>query len=115
MDIYGRQRNLAMFPIEAPKPVSYSDFLVERRSGKLNDLQVTERELIAGRKPAAAGLLWPAAVEAPDTLEALLREIEVPLFAARRRFRARGDPSVTPAVGRAAQVRWCEIAQIDLQ
>ena len=35
---------LKLFPIESPKPVSYSDFLVELRSGKLSD--VTERELI---------------------------------------------------------------------
>ena len=41
---------LKLFPIEAPKPVSYSDFLAELRSGKLSDVQVTERELIGVRK-----------------------------------------------------------------
>ncbi len=41
---------LKLFPIEAPKPVSYSDFLAELRSGKLSDIQVTERELIGVRK-----------------------------------------------------------------
>ena len=45
---------LKLFPIEAPKPVSYSDFLAELRSGKLSDVQVTERELIGVRKDDAS-------------------------------------------------------------
>ncbi len=45
---------LKLFPIEAPKPVSYSDFLAELRSGKLSDVQVTERELIGVRKDEAS-------------------------------------------------------------
>jgi len=30
---------LKFLPIESPKPVSYSDFLVELRSGKLSDVR----------------------------------------------------------------------------
>ena len=33
-------------PLQAPKQVSYSEFLADLRSGKLSDVQVTERELI---------------------------------------------------------------------
>jgi cell division protease FtsH len=41
---------LKLFPVEAPKPVSYSDFLAELRSGKLSEVQVTERQLIGTPK-----------------------------------------------------------------
>jgi cell division protease FtsH len=41
---------LKLFPIEAPKPVSYSDFLAELQSGKLSEVQVTERALIGTEK-----------------------------------------------------------------
>ena len=37
-------------PLGAPKPLSYSEFLGELRSGKLSDVQITERELIGIRK-----------------------------------------------------------------
>ncbi len=35
-----------LIPLEAPKQVSYSEFLADLRSGKLSDVQITERELI---------------------------------------------------------------------
>jgi len=37
-------------PQGAPKPVSYSEFLAELRSGNLTDVQITERDLIGVRK-----------------------------------------------------------------
>lgn len=37
-------------PLETPKQVSYSEFLADLRSGKLSDVQITERELIGIRK-----------------------------------------------------------------
>ena len=51
-------------------------------------------------------------LKAPDALEALLREIEVPLLLLGDGF-GRGDTQASPsAVGRAAQEGWCQIAQI---
>jgi cell division protease FtsH len=78
---------LKLFPIEASKPVSYSDFLAELRSGKLGEVQVTERELIGVRKDDAlkstAGHPTPAsertitATRLPGVDESLLlKELE---------------------------------------
>ena len=73
---------LKLFPIEAPKPVSYSDFLAELRSGKLSDVQVTERELIGVRKddsshPTPAGERTITATRLPGVDESLLlKELE---------------------------------------
>ena len=35
------------FTSSTPKQVSYSEFLTELRAGNLNDVQITERELIS--------------------------------------------------------------------
>ncbi len=78
---------LKLFPIEAPKPVSYSDFLAELRSGKLGEVQVTERELIGVRKddaskstpghPTSAGERTITATRLPGVDESLLlKELE---------------------------------------
>jgi cell division protease FtsH len=68
---------LKLFPVEASKPLSYSDFLAELRSGKLSDVQVTERELIGVRKedashPALAGERTITATRLPGVDESLL-------------------------------------------
>jgi cell division protease FtsH len=78
---------LKFFPIEASKPVSYSDFLAELRSGKLGEVQVTERELIGVRKddaskstpghPTPAGERTITATRLPGVDESLLlKELE---------------------------------------
>ena len=45
---------LRLFSVQAAKSVSYSDFLADLRSGKLSDVQITERELIGIRKNEAS-------------------------------------------------------------
>lgn len=42
-------------PTTAPKEVSYSDFLDELRAGHLNEVQISERELVGVLKPEPAG------------------------------------------------------------
>jgi cell division protease FtsH len=69
-------------PLEAYKPVSYSEFLTELRSGKLSDVQITERELIGVRKgdpthstPAAERTIKATRLPGVDE-SLLLKELE---------------------------------------
>ncbi len=69
-------------PLEAYKPVSYSQFLTELRSGKLSDVQITERELIGVRKddpthstPAAERTIKATRLPGVDE-SLLLKELE---------------------------------------
>ncbi len=73
---------LKLFPVEASKLVSYSDFLTELRTGHLSDVQVTERELVGVRKqdsshPASVGERTITATRLPGVDESLLlKELE---------------------------------------